>query len=243
MLARDIMTPDVITATPATPLAELVHTMLERRISALPVLDGAALVGIVSEGDLLRRPERGTVPQRPRWLWLRAGGAARDAAAYTQAHGRTAAEVMSRPVVSIAEGAPVEALAATMERERIKRLPVLRDGRLVGIITRADLLRALALRLAAPDGTPNEADDGRIRAALLTEIAAQPWAPASGEVGVLVHGGVVHLFGAVDSEAQRSALIAAAESTAGVRSVTDQLNLRHPADPMDRPNWLTTPPA
>ena len=237
MQARDIMTPDVITARPDTPLSELVRLMLERRISAVPVVEDGNLVGIVSEGDLLRRPELGTLAPRPRWLLL-LGGAEREAADYARTHGRTAGEVMSHPVFSVAEDAPVEEVAAQMAQHGVKRLPVLRDGRLAGIVTRADLLRALALRLGPPAGD----DDRRIRAAVLAELSGQPWAPSPTDVGVQVRDGVVHLWGSVDSGAQRDAVIAAAESTPGVRAVEDKLAIRHPADPMDRPNWFTTPP-
>lgn len=237
MQAHDIMTPDVITTAPDTSLSELVRVMLERRISAVPVLEDGTVVGIVSEGDLLRRPELGTVAARPRWLLL-LGGADRDAAAYARTHGRTAGEVMSSPVISVTEDTPVEEVAAQMDRHRVKRLPVLRDGHLVGIITRADLLRALALRLSPPAGV----DDRRIRAALLAELRAQPWAPSPADVSVLVRDGVVHLWGSVRSEEQHNAVVAAAESTPGVRTVEDNLTIRHAADPMDRPNWLTPPP-
>ena len=237
MHASDIMTPDVITARPDTPLDALVRTLLDRRISAVPVLDGNDVVGMVSEGDLLRRPELGTAPVRPRWLLL-LGFPDREAAAYVRTHGRTAGEVMSRPVVSVAEQTPVEEVAALMDRHRIKRLPVLRAGRLVGIVTRADLLRALALRLAAPVG----ADDRRLREAILAELRTQAWAPSPTELSVLVRDGVAHLWGSVRSAEVRQAVIAAAESAAGVRTVEDHLTIRHPADPMDRPGWLTDPP-
>ena len=237
MHARDIMTPDVITAAPDTKLSELVRTMLDRRISALPVVADGAVVGMVSEGDLLRRPELGTAPGRPRWLLL-LGFPDHAAAAYARTHGRTAGEVMSHPVITVTEDTPVEAVATLMERHRIKRLPVLRQGHLVGLVTRADLLRALALRLATSAGT----DDGRIRVALLAELRAQPWAPPPGEIAVLVRDAVVHLWGSVRSEELRHGVVAAAESTAGVRAVEDNLTVRHPADPMDRPGWLTDPP-
>jgi len=158
MQACDIMTPDVLTVRPDTGLAELVRLLLERRISAVPVVEDGAVVGIVSESDLLRRPELGTAPARPRWLLL-FGFAERDAAAYTKTHGRTAGEVMSQPVISVAEDAAVEEVARLMDRHRIKRLPVLRDGRLVGIVTRSDLVRALARKLQE---TPSPAPPERI---------------------------------------------------------------------------------
>ena len=145
---------------------------------------------------------------------------------------------MSAPVVTVAEDAAVEDVATLMERHRVKRLPVLRDGRLVGIVARADLLRALALRLGPPVG----GDDRRIREALLAELRAQPWAPSPGEIAVLVRDGVVRLSGSARSAAQRQAVIAAAESTPGVRAVEDEMSIRHDPDPMDRPGWLRDPP-
>ncbi|MBW4090415.1 MAG: CBS domain-containing protein [Proteobacteria bacterium] len=237
MQARDIMTPDVITVRPDTPLSELVQIMLRHGITAVPVVDGDSVVGIVSEGDLLRRPELGTIPVRPRWL-LMLGFPDRAADTYTRTHGRTAGEVMSAPVMTVAEDAAVEDVAALMERHRVKRLPVLRGGRLVGIVARADLLRALALRLGPPVG----GDDRRIRDALLAELRAQPWAPSPGEIAVLVRDGVVRLSGSARSAAQRQAVVAAAESTPGVRAVEDEMSIRHDPDPMDRPGWLRDPP-
>lgn len=237
MQARDIMTPDVITVRPDTPLSELVQIMLRDGISAVPVVDGDSVVGIVSEGDLLRRPELGTIPARPRWL-LMLGFPDRAAKSYTRTHGRTAGEVMSAPVVTVAEDAAVEDVAALMERHRVKRLPVLHDGRMVGIVARADLMRALALRLALPVGV----DDRRIREAVLAELRAQPWAPAPAEMSVVVRDGIVHLWGSVRSEELRRGVVAAAGSTDGVRAVEDNLTIRHAADPMDRPGWLTAPP-
>lgn len=240
MRARDIMTPDVITADPDSPVEALARLMLERRISAIPVLDQDTLVGLVSEGDLLRRPELGTAPPpRPRWLALFGLGATRAAEIYTASHGRRAAEVMSRPVISAGSDTPLASLQELMQRHHIKRVPIVDDGRLVGMVTRADLLRALVLALAAPAGQ----DDTAIRAALLAEIARQPWAPGPGAVAVLVRDGTVHLAGAVADPAVRSAMIAAAEATPGVRGVVDEaLVLRHPIDPMDRPHWFDRPP-
>ena len=238
MRARDIMTPDVITAGPETAVSALAQLMLERRISAVPILDQGALVGLVSEGDLLRRPELGTAP-RARWLGLFGLGADRAAAAYAASHGRRAAEVMSRPVISATPDAPLAALQALMQRHRIKRLPIVDGGRLIGILTRADLLRALVLALAAPA----DQADGAIRDALLAEIARQPWAPAPGAVLVLARDGTLHLAGTVASEAIRAALIAAAEATPGARGVDGEaLQLRRPIDPMDRPHWFDQPP-
>ena len=177
MQAHDIMTPDVIAVRPDTPLAEVAELMLIHRISGLPVVEDGAVVGMLSEGDLLRRAELGTAPARPRWLTLFAAGD-RAAEAFVKTHGRTAGEVMSRTLVAVSPETPVEELAAQMETHRVKRLPVVRGGQLVGIVTRADLLRALAARLGQGAGTSagvpaSPEDDRRIRAALLAGLRTE----------------------------------------------------------------------
>ena len=246
MQAHDIMTPDVIAARPETPLAEVARLMLLHRISGLPVVENGAVVGVVSEGDLLRRAEIGTAPARPRWLTLFAAGD-RAAEAFVKTHGRTAGEVMSRTPVAVAPETPVEEIAALMETHRVKRMPVVRGGQLVGIVTRADLLRALAARLGEPAGGPSGAatspeDDRRIRAALLAGLRTQAWAPSPAALTVQVQEGVVHFWGTIRSAAQRRAVVAAAESTDGVRGVADHMQVWHDPDPLDRPGWLTPPP-
>ena len=246
MQAHDIMTPDVIAVRPDTPLAEVAELMLIHRISGLPVVEDGAVVGMLSEGDLLRRAELGTAPARPRWLTLFAAGD-RAAEAFVKTHGRTAGEVMSRTLVAVSPETPVEELAAQMETHRVKRLPVVRGGQLVGIVTRADLLRALAARLGQGAGTSagvpaSPEDDRRIRAALLAGLRTEAWAPSPAALTVQVQGGVVHLWGTIRSDAQRRAVVAAAESTEGVRRVEDHLQVWHDPDPLDRPGWLTSPP-
>ncbi len=246
MQAHDIMTPDVIAVQPDTPLAEVAELMLIHRISGLPVVEDGAVVGMVSEGDLLRRAELGTAPARPRWLTLFAAGD-RAAEAFVRTHGRTAGEVMSQALVAVAPETPVEEIAALMETHRVKRLPVVRGGQLVGIVTRADLLRALAARLGQGAGTSagvpaSPEDDRRIRAALLAGLRTEAWAPSPAALTVQVQGGVVHLWGTIRSDAQRRAVVAAAESTEGVRRVADHLQVWHDPDPLDRPGWLTSPP-
>ena len=246
MQAHDIMTPDVIAVRPDTSLAEVAELMLIHRVSGLPVVEDGAVVGMVSEGDLLRRAELGTAPARPRWLTLFAAGD-RAAEAFVKTHGRTAGEVMSRTLVAVAPETPVEALATLMETHRVKRLPVVHGGKLVGMVTRADLLRALATRLGEAAATPaggstSPEDDRRIRAGLLAGLRAEAWAPSPAALTVQVRAGVVHLWGTVRSAAQRRAVVAAAESTEGVRRVEDHLQVWHDPDPLDRPGWLTTPP-
>ena len=233
MQASDIMTHDVVTVSADTPLDEVVRLMLMHRISALPVAEEGAVVGIVSEGDLLRRPETGT-ERRPRhWLQL-FGSSEADAADYVRTHGVTAGDVMTTDVVSVAETTPLENVATLLESRRIKRVPVVREGKLVGIVSRADLLRGLACKL----GTPRQDSDSGIRISLLAELKAHPsWAPLPAETSVLVQDGVVHYWGYVRSAAQRKAMIVAAERIAGVRRVVDHMLQWVEPDPMYRPNW------
>ncbi len=233
MQASDILTQEVVTVSPDTTVAEVVRLMLTFRISGLPVVKDGAVVGIVSEGDLLRRPETGT-ERRPRhWLQLFASSET-NAADYVRTHGLTAGEVMTTEVVSIAETTPIAEIATLLESRRIKRVPVVRDGKLVGIVSRADILRSLGSRLDAP----RQEGDSRIRAAVLAELSRHPsWAPHPAEIGVLVQDGIVHYWGYVRSEAQRKAIIVTGERVAGVRHVEDHMLDYIDPDPLYRPNW------
>jgi CBS domain-containing protein len=232
MHAADVMTPDVISATPDTPVAELIRLMLDNRISGLPIVADGRIVGIVSEGDLLRRAETGTERRPSRWLELMTSDS-RLAANYTRAHGRKAHEVMTREVVTVAETTPIAEIAQLLEARRIKRVPVTRDGRLVGIVSRRNLLQALGSRLSAPVAT----DDRTIRDAFYAELRRQPWADGTGSINAVVANGVVHLWGIAPDEQQRQAMVVVAEGIAGVRSVEDHMDRRRVIDPMDRPNW------
>jgi CBS domain-containing protein len=199
---------------------EAVRVMLQRRFSGLPVVDDkGALVGIVTEGDLLRRAEIGTQRKRSRWtqFFLGPGFLATE---YTQASGRKIDEVMSQSVQTVTEDTPLDEIVNIMERHRIKRLPVIRDGRLVGIISRANLLRALAS--VARETKPMSADDTSIRDQVVAELKKQFWAP-SNLIEVVVRNGVVHLWGTILDERQRRAIRVAAENTPGVRAVEDHL--------------------
>lgn len=230
--AIDVMTPSVIIATPDTPIVELIRMMLAHNISAIPIVDGAILVGIVSEGDLIRRAELGTERGPSYWRVL-LRSTVHLAADYAHSHGRTAKEVMTTKIVSVAETASLAEIAELLDVHRIKRVPVLRDGKLVGIVSRANLLRALAERIARPGAV----DDHRIRDAILAEMRAQPWGGDAADGDVMVQDGVAHLWGTIDSEAARHARIAAAESTDGVRRVEDHMADWVEPDPFNRPNW------
>lgn len=234
MQARDIMTPDVICVAPDASLADVVHTMLKHRISAVPVLDDGALVGIISEGDLLRRVETGTEGPPSRWLELLHSGDVR-AADYVKTHGRRAGEVMTRSVITVGEDASTAQIARILASHRFRRVPVMRGDRLVGIVSRANLLQALATHMTPAPEQPGQ-DDRRIREALLAEVARQSWA-APGDVGVTVTSGVVHLWGTVESDTKRQALVVTAENIPGVTRVEDHTQPPVAADPLDRPNW------
>jgi CBS domain-containing protein len=229
MRAQDIMTRRVVTITPETTVADAARVMLDRRISGVPVVDETgAVVGLVTEGDLLRRAETGTDRRRSPWLALLLGPGrlARD---YVQEHGRRCGEVMTRKVITVTPDTLVAEVVHAMERHGIKRLPVLKDGRLVGIISRANLLKALADALAAP--APGAASDQALRERVLAEIAKQPWAPRA-TLDVEVHGGVAVLCGTITDERERAALRVLAENVAGVKSVRDALTWVEPVSGM-----------
>lgn len=222
MKARDVMTTDVVTVGPTTPVSEIAAQLLERRISAVPVVDSERrVIGIVSEGDLMRRPEVGT-ERRSSW-WLQLFGSADELAqAYLKSHGRTAFDVMTRHVVSVAEDAEIAHVADLLESRHIKRVPVVRQDRLVGIVSRADLLRAL---VAAPQGAvPAPSDDGKLYETVMNHVRAEPWANTL-HLNVVVQNGEVQLWGVATSEEQREALRVLVEGVPGVRAVHDGLRV------------------
>ncbi|MBI3516850.1 MAG: CBS domain-containing protein [Proteobacteria bacterium] len=219
MQAADVMTRDVITVEPNRSVSDVARLLLDKRISAVPVVDaGGKLIGIVSEGDLLRRVETDTVRRRQGWHALMTAGW-HLAAEYAKSHARLAADVMSRDVVTVSEDTPLGAIADLFEDHNIKRVPVTRDGRVVGIVSRADLLRALVAAEAPTDGG-GDADDATILARLTAELRGQKWARSAG-AHIEVRDGVVHLTGTVLSDAERTALRIAAERVPGVRRVED----------------------
>ncbi len=220
MNAADIMTPDVITVGPDTPLDQIVTLMLDGRISGIPVVDEDAVIGIVTEGDLLRRVELGSEPRRSHLLEL-LSRATPLAAEYVRSHGRKASEVMTESVITVDDTTPIAEIARILETRRIKRVPVLRDGKLVGIVSRANLLRALATRLQAT--APSQVDDQRIRTALLTELRAHKWGAMVAQLDVTVENGVVELWGVVHSQEQKMAVRVLAENMPGVTRVEDHL--------------------
>lgn len=226
MKISDIMTHPVITVTAETTVADAAELMIGHRISGLPVVDAAGEVaGIVTEGDLLRRAETGTERRRARWLeFLIAPG--RLASEYAHANGRRVGEVMTDAVVSVGPDDAVADLIDLMERRRIKRVPVIDQGRLVGIVSRANLVRALVRNLPRPESASG-IPDAAIRDLILVEIAKQPWGPRA-SVDVRVENGVVELHGAVTDDRERPALRVLAENVPGVKEVRDRLTWVEP---------------
>lgn len=222
MNAGDVMTVGAAAVAPGDSIAEAARIMLEHRISGMPVVDAdGALVGIVTERDLLRRVEIGTEHKRPRWLemWVSSGELAEE---YVRARGRKVEDVMTRKVISVDAETPLSQVVALMEHGGPKRLPVLRDGKVAGIVSRANLVRALARRL--DDKRPSPGDDLAIRRHILGEINAQGWNPRV-SVDIGVQDGVVELFGAVTDERIRHAVEVAARNAPGVSEVKNELRV------------------
>jgi CBS domain-containing protein len=218
MRAHQIMTRAVVTVTPDSTILEAADIMLKHHVSGLPVVDAAGkLVGIVSEGDFIRRSEIGTQRKRSRWLKFLMGT---DATQYVREHGRKVSEVMTRDPLTIAEEATLEEIVNAMEANGIKRMPVMRDGKLVGIVSRANLLHAVAsLSREIPDPT---ADDDHIRSRIIQALEKHDWSPFG--LNVIVRDGIVHLSGVITDEESRHAAIVATENVAGVKKVHDHLS-------------------
>jgi CBS domain-containing protein len=212
--ASDIMTTPVVTVTPDTAVRDTAKCLLDNRISGVPVVDQAGkLVGIVSEGDLMRRPESGTARAPSWWLSLFSDAEA-QARAFAKRHGRRVGDVMTTQVVTIDEQTSLEEIADTLEKNRIKRVPVIRNGELVGIVSRADLLHGLAAR---KDSALVSGDDRTIKQAL---SAALDQAQIDRRLlKVVVAGGIVRMWGMVDTPEQKDALRVAAETAPGVKAV------------------------
>jgi CBS domain-containing protein len=219
MRAHQIMTRSVVTVAPDATILEAAKTMLQHHVSGLPVVDAAGkLVGIVSEGDFIRRGEIGTQRKRSRWLRFLLGTGA-EATDYVREHGRKVSEVMTGEPVTIAEDATLEEIVTAMETNGIKRLPVMRGDKLVGIVSRANLLQAVAsLAQEIPDPT---ADDDHIRSRIIQALEKNTWSPFG--LNVIVRDGIVHLSGVIIDEDSRQAAIVATENVAGVRKVHDHL--------------------
>jgi CBS domain-containing protein len=219
MRAHQIMTSKVISVTPGTSIVDAANTMLQHRVSGLPVVgDTGELVGMVSEGDFIRRQEIGTGRKRGRWLRFLVGSG-REAADFVHERGSKVGEIMTPEPVTVTEQATLDEIVTVMEKNHVKRLPVMSGARLVGIVTRADLLQAVAdLARSVPDPT---ADDDHIRNRVFAAIESNDWKPVA--LSVTVRDGVVHLGGVISEERSRQAAIVAAENIPGVKLVHDHL--------------------
>jgi CBS domain-containing protein len=219
MRAHQIMTRPVITVTPEATIVDAANTMLQKHVSGLPVVDATGkLVGIVSEGDFIRRSEIGTQRKRGRFLKfiLGPGKAATD---FVHEHGRKVAEIMTPEPLTITDDTVLEEIVELMEKNNIKRLPVMRGDKMVGIVSRSNLLQAVAsLAREIPDPT---ADDDHIRNRVIDALEKNDWCPFG--LGVIVRDDIVHLSGVITEEHSRKAAIVAAETVNGVKKVHDHL--------------------
>jgi CBS domain-containing protein len=219
MRAHQIMTRQVITVGPETSVVEAADTMLRHHVSGLPVVNTAGkLTGIISEGDFIRRAEIGTERKRGRWLRLLVGPG-QIASEFVHERGRKVREIMTSHPVTIAENASLEDAVRLIEKHNIKRLPVMRGDQLVGIVTRSNLLQAVAA-LARDIPDPTAADD-QIRSNIMTAIEGADWSPS--RLNVIVRDGIVHLDGIVTDQRCRQAAMVAAENVPGVRQIQDEL--------------------
>ena len=219
MIAADLMSRSVVSVGPDAPLVQAVRAMTERRISGLPVVDAKGrLVGMLTEGDLLRRVETATDDAAPGWFerFVAAGRLAED---YVRSHGRRVAEVMTPEVVSVEETTALAEVVRLMRQHRVRRLPVLRDGALVGIISRAGLVRRIDAALGGPAVT---ADDASIRGAILDGLARAPWSSRN-PITVTVEHGTVRLDGCLFDLRERDAIGVLAENVPGVTRVENRL--------------------
>lgn len=223
MKASDIMSTDVITVGPDAKVQEVANLLIQHRISGMPVVDAnGRVIGLVSEGDLLRRADAGTGHERSWWLKLLIGneGLARE---YIHEHSREIGDVMSREIITASPDTAVSDLAEILEKHRIKRVPIVKDGKLVGIVSRANLLHALvSLRNEIP---AKPVADSELREAIQARMRAEPWIGTS-LVNVTVASGIADVWGIVDTSAEKKALRVLLETTPGVKAVNDNIIIR-----------------
>lgn len=223
-VARDIMTREVRAVRPDTSLQDIARLLVDRHISALPVTDREdRIIGIVSESDLLRRGEVGTEKHRSRWLEIFVDPD-RLAREYVKTHGIKAMDLMTTHVHCVTENASLAEIADLMDSQHVKRVPVVRDGKLIGIISRADLVRAILSSGADEEAGRETIGDRRIRGELKARLGAEPWARKV-LVNMTVRRGIVQLSGFVVSDARRKALRVLVETIPGVKHVDENMAL------------------
>ncbi len=220
MIVADVMTRNVISIAPDATVEEAAKTMLDRGISGLFVVDAKGeLAGIVTEGDLLRRDELGTQRHRPWWLRILVSPG-RQATDFTHTYGRHVSDVMTQDVIAVPSSAPLEEVVVTMEAHRIKRLPVVANNRVIGVVSRSDLLRYLIGHARRKPAAAT--DDSTIRNTILDTLEKQAWAPVT-SLNVTVADGVVDVWGTITDDAERRAICIVVENTPGVKQVHDHL--------------------
>jgi CBS domain-containing protein len=222
MNAQETMTKDVITVGPDATVGEIAGLFVRHRISAVPVVSADnRVVGIVTQTDLGHRSETGTEKKRKWWLDVFADADAR-AREYIKSHGLKAQDVMTRHIVSVSKTASLAEVAEVLDTHRIRQVPVMEGGKLVGMISRTDLVRKLAeVTVSAPATRP---ENGILQKAIWDQIKAQAWLRSS-YINLAVKDGVVELWGAVDSNEQRRALRVLVEGVSGVQKVEDNVAL------------------
>jgi CBS domain-containing protein len=221
MKAADVMISNVVTVSPDASVRDVANILLTNRISAVPVVQpNGDLVGIISEGDLLRRVEADTERRRSWWLELLIGSAPL-AAEYVKSHARKVADVMTREVITATPDTPLREIAALLEKNGIKRVPIVKKRKVIGIVSRANLVQALVARREEVEQRP-AVDDLTIREEVMARLDGQSWTRLS-PVNVIVHDGIVDLWGVVDSESVKQAVRVAVEVTPGVTVIHDHL--------------------
>lgn len=216
MNAADVMVTNLVTVRPDTSVRKVAEILLARRISALPVVDDAnTLLGIISEADLIHRVEVGTERPYSWWVEFLTGrdGLAQD---YIKAHARLAADIMTRKVVTATAETPLRAIVSLFEKHGIKRVPIVAKGKLIGIVSRADLVQALlrAQQAAQPEASLSQND-------AVARLKSEPWWP--GNVNVVIDNGAVELWGVVESQVQKDAIRVALETIPGVRTISNKI--------------------
>jgi CBS domain-containing protein len=220
MRAIDVMVREVVTVRPDTDVADAVKLLAAHGVSALPVVDGEGnLLGILSEADLIHRAEIGTEKHRPWWLEA-VTGASRLAEEFAKSHGKKVGEIMTSGAISVSEDTPLSEIAALFEQKQIKRVPVVKDGKLIGIVSRSNLVQALATVVGRMD--QHDETDRQIRLELQSRLQQQSWTDF-GSRNITVSDRVVHLWGLVGSEVERKAQLALAENVPGVARVSDEM--------------------
>lgn len=223
MDAASMMTPEVVTVGPEVSVEEIAKAMIQRRISAVPVVDSDnRVLGIVSEGDLMRRPESET-ERHPSWWLQLAHSPTENAVDYLKSHGRTAEQVMTKNVISVAPDTSATEIAETLEKMHIKRVPVISNGKLVGIVSRANLLHALASHLGDVSAGPAP-NDKALREEVVQSLMREGL-PSEDYINPIVRDGIVHLWGAVETPELRDAINLAAESVDGVKGVESHIGI------------------